>query len=53
MEAEDQGYLRRPNPMKARSTKRDKKKYYRYHKDHDHDTEECWQLKDKIKILIY
>ncbi|GAV79084.1 hypothetical protein CFOL_v3_22549, partial [Cephalotus follicularis] len=27
-------------------------KYYRYHRDHGHDTEECRQLKNHIKDLI-
>ncbi|GAV82657.1 hypothetical protein CFOL_v3_26108, partial [Cephalotus follicularis] len=27
-------------------------KYYRYHRDHDHDTEECRQLKNQIEDLI-
>lgn len=30
-----------------------KKKYYRFHRDHSHDTKECIQLKDKIKDLIH
>ncbi|GAV66077.1 LOW QUALITY PROTEIN: hypothetical protein CFOL_v3_09588, partial [Cephalotus follicularis] len=27
-------------------------KYYRYHRDHSHDTEECRQLKNQIEDLI-
>ncbi|GAV88883.1 LOW QUALITY PROTEIN: hypothetical protein CFOL_v3_32304, partial [Cephalotus follicularis] len=27
-------------------------KYCQYHRDHDHDTEECWQLKNQIEDLI-
>ncbi|XP_043714576.1 uncharacterized protein LOC122662938 [Telopea speciosissima] len=31
---------------------RNKNKYYRFHQDHGHDTEECRQLKDEIEALI-
>ena len=53
IEIKDQGYLHQPNPMKASLMKRDKRKYCHYQRDHDHDTEECWQLKDKIEIMIH
>ena len=32
--------------------KRNPNKYYLYHRDHDHDTEECIQLQDEIEELI-
>ena len=41
-----------PPRMKKGEFKRDKSKYYDYHKDHSHDTEECIQLKEKIEELI-
>ncbi|GAV60338.1 hypothetical protein CFOL_v3_03869, partial [Cephalotus follicularis] len=28
-------------------------KYYRYYRDHGHDTDECWQLKNQIEDLIH
>ena len=31
---------------------RDKKKYYWFYKDHSHYTEDCRDLKEKIKELI-
>jgi len=31
---------------------RDKKKYYWFHKDHDHYTEDCRDLKEQIEELI-
>ncbi|XP_021762916.1 uncharacterized protein LOC110727646 [Chenopodium quinoa] len=40
----------RPIPMKARP--RDAKKYYMFHRDVGHYTEECTQLKDNIEELI-
>ena len=52
MEIEDQEDLCRPNPMRAPSIKRDKRKYCCYHRDHGHDIEEYRQLKDEIKVLI-
>lgn len=35
-----------------KASRRDKTKYYRFHEDHGHTTEECQQLKDKIERLI-
>ena len=33
-------------------TRRDPSKYYLYHRDHDHDLEDCIQLYDEIEALI-
>ncbi|GAV62895.1 hypothetical protein CFOL_v3_06417, partial [Cephalotus follicularis] len=41
-----------PAPMRSSAEKRDTEKYWRYHRDHRHDTEECRQLKNKIDDLI-
>ncbi|GAV65660.1 hypothetical protein CFOL_v3_09174 [Cephalotus follicularis] len=41
-----------PAPMRSLAEKRDTKKYYWYHRDHGHDTEECKQLKNQIEDLI-
>jgi len=30
----------------------DKIKHYRYNRNHGHNTEDCWALKDKIEELI-
>ena len=38
--------------MRKGTFKRDKRKYYNYHKDHGHDIEECIHLKEKIEDLI-
>ena len=32
--------------------KRNKSKYCRFHKDHGHDTDECYDLKQQIENLI-
>ena len=38
--------------MKGNPNNRNKNKYYRFHRDHKHDTNECYDLKQKIKNLI-
>ncbi|RRT62593.1 hypothetical protein B296_00012627 [Ensete ventricosum] len=38
--------------MKTRSEERDRKCYYRFHRDYDHDTKECYDLKNQIEYLI-
>ncbi|XP_052180473.1 uncharacterized protein LOC127793785 [Diospyros lotus] len=49
---EDKNCLRRPPPLKSPPNTRSKKKYCRFHRDHDHETENCIQLKEKIQELI-
>ncbi|GAV58204.1 LOW QUALITY PROTEIN: hypothetical protein CFOL_v3_01738, partial [Cephalotus follicularis] len=41
-----------PEPMRSSAKKRDTEKYYRYHRDHGHDTKECKHLKNQIEDLI-
>ncbi|XP_074377310.1 uncharacterized protein LOC141718831 [Apium graveolens] len=41
-----------PKPLKVNPAKLDTSKYYRFHKDVVHDTDEFRQLKDGIEILI-
>ncbi|GAV71359.1 hypothetical protein CFOL_v3_14853 [Cephalotus follicularis] len=38
--------------MRSSAEKRDTEKYFRYHCDHEHNTEECRQLKNQIENLI-
>ncbi|XP_077242445.1 uncharacterized protein LOC143882958 [Tasmannia lanceolata] len=45
-------FLRWLAKMLSKSNKRDKSKYYRYHKDHGNDTNECRHLKEEIELLI-
>nr|XP_009395743.1 PREDICTED: uncharacterized protein LOC103980931 [Musa acuminata subsp. malaccensis] len=47
---EEKGLLRQPNPQKA--THKDRSKYYRFHQDYDHDTEDCHNLQNQIEELI-
>ena len=48
----DKHYLKWPRPLHSSPNIRDKKKYYRFHKDHDHYTKDCRDLKEQIKELI-
>ncbi|GAV61395.1 hypothetical protein CFOL_v3_04922 [Cephalotus follicularis] len=41
-----------PEKLRTPTENRNVEKYYRYHRDHDHDTEECRQLKNQIEDLI-
>ena len=50
--AEAQNLLKRPNKMKSPPEKRDREKYYRFHRDHGHNTEDCFRLKMAIEKLI-
>ena len=50
MEIKDQ--LSRSEKLWSFPNKHNQSKYCLYHRDHDHDTEECIQLQDKIKEFI-
>ena len=41
-----------PPKMQTNLESRDPYKYCLYHRDHGHGTEDCYQLKEKIKHLI-
>ncbi|RRT53496.1 hypothetical protein B296_00035602 [Ensete ventricosum] len=47
------GFLKTPNPMKSRPRQWDWGRYYRFHRDYGHDTEECYDLKNQIESLIH
>ena len=49
---EHTGIYKRPNSMRGDRSKRTQSKYYRYHRDVGHTTEECIALKDEIEMLI-
>ena len=48
----DEHYLKWPRPLHSSSNIHDKKKYFRFHKDHDHYIEDCGDLKEQIEELI-
>ena len=41
-----------PRKLKSDPAKRSRNKYYRFHRDHDHDTVDCYDLKQQIEALI-
>ncbi|RZS23176.1 hypothetical protein BHM03_00056045 [Ensete ventricosum] len=45
----EKGLLKAPNPVKSHSERRDKRRYYRFHREYDHDMEECRDLHIKSK----
>ncbi|RRT31501.1 hypothetical protein B296_00037007 [Ensete ventricosum] len=48
----EKSLLKAPNPMKSHSERRDKRRYYRFHREYGHDTEECRDLQYQIEDLI-
>ena len=52
MQIKDELGLKWPKPLSTSSRKQDPKKYYHFHKDHGHYTDECCDLKEQIKELI-
>ena len=52
MQIKDEHYLKWPRPLHSSPNVRNKKKYYRFHKDHGHYTKDCTDLKEQIKELI-
>jgi len=52
MQIKDDHQLRCPKPLSSSPNVRHKKKYFRFHRDHGHYTDECRDLKEQIKELI-
>ena len=52
MQIKDNLSLKWPEKMKGDSNKRNRNKYCCFHRDHGHDTDECFDLKQQFKILI-
>ena len=52
MQIKDNPALKWPRPLSSSSKQRDPKKYYHFHKDHRHYTDECRDLKEQIRELI-
>ena len=52
MQIKDEGALTFPGKLKSDPNKWSRDKYYCFHRDHGHDTAECYDLKQQIKALI-
>ena len=52
MQIKDDPSLKWQEKMKGDPNKRNQNKYCRFHRDHEHDTDECFDLKQQIENLI-
>ena len=52
MQIKDDPSLKWPEKMKGDPNKRNRNKYCRFHRDHGHDMDECFDLKQQIENLI-
>ena len=52
MQIKDKGALTFLNKLKGDPNKRSKDKYCRFHRDHNHDTSNYFDLKQQIEALI-
>ena len=52
MQIKDDPSLKWPEKMKGDPNKCNQNKYCRFHRDHGHDTDECFDLKQQIENLI-
>ena len=52
IQIKDDPSLKWPEKMKGDLNKRNKNKYCHFHRDHGHDTNECFDLKQQIENLI-
>ena len=52
MQIKDEGALTFPKKLKGDPNKRLRDKYCRFHRDHEHDTTDCYDMKQQIEALI-
>ncbi|RWV98064.1 hypothetical protein GW17_00039117 [Ensete ventricosum] len=52
LQIREKGLLKTPNLMRTRVEERDRRRYCRFHHDYGHNTEECYDLKNRIEDLI-
>ena len=52
MQIKDEGALTFPNKLKGDPSKRPRDKYCHFHRDHGHDTADCYDMKQQIEAFI-
>ena len=52
MHIKDEEGLTFPGKLKGDPNKRPREKYCHFHRDHGHDTSDCYNLKQQIKALV-
>ena len=52
MQIKNDHFLKRPKKMKGDPNKRNRNKYCRFHRDHGHDMDGCFDLKQQVENLI-
>nr|XP_023904505.1 uncharacterized protein LOC112016217 [Quercus suber] len=52
MQIKDEGALTFPGKLKSDPSKQPRDKYCHFHRDHGHDTADCYDLKQQIEVLI-
>ncbi|RWW46984.1 hypothetical protein BHE74_00047061 [Ensete ventricosum] len=52
LQIREKGLLALPNRIKTRPEERDRGGYCRFHREYDHDTKECRDMKNQIEDLI-
>ena len=52
MQIKDEGALTFLGKLKGDPSKRSRDKYCRFHRDHGHDTSDCYDLKQPIEAFI-
>ena len=51
-EVQHEKFLRWPSQMRTDPAKRDNTRYCEFHRDHEHRTDDCIQLRKEIEYLI-
>ena len=51
-EVQHEQFMRWPSQMRSNPTKRDNTRYCEFHRDHEHRTDDCIQLRKEIEYLI-
>ena len=52
MQIKDERALTFPGKLKGDPNKRSRDKYYRFHRDHGHDTTDCYDLTQQIEAFV-